>query len=240
LSQVSRESIHDLRNLFGILASAGRLLSDLHPAPNAVQLLDAIDDAAARGDRLTTQLLSQRATAASVESVDLNRRIVEMEPMLMALLEPGIELTLDLCEQELPIRLEAMALEAAVIELVMNARSVSPPLRRLVLRTRRAGTAAWFTVADDGPGLPSYVRRRLADGRRAIGAHGTGLLRVKAFARESQGRLLIRSAHGRGTVISLILPTASGAVFGERAAVGRQFPQPKEMIDEEERQPVAA
>jgi signal transduction histidine kinase len=225
-SPVSRETIHDLRNLFGVLTSASRLLAESPAPPTRDRLLYAIDDAAARGNSLTTQLLSQRSRVAPVETFDLNRRILEMVPMLKALLEPGIELRLDLRGERLPVQLEPMGLEAAVIELVMNARAALAPIGHLVLRTRPIGDRVWFLVADDGPGIPAHVPRRLdRGGHPSTGAHGTGLRRVKGFAQESKGRLLMRSAAGRGTTITLILPTAANTAVAKPAVSRRQSPQ---------------
>ncbi len=47
--QTSRESIHDLRNLFGVVASARHMLDDGPPAERRALLLDAIEDARQQG-----------------------------------------------------------------------------------------------------------------------------------------------------------------------------------------------
>jgi hypothetical protein len=72
-----------------------------------------------------------------------------------------------------------------------------------------------------------------------MGAHGTGLRRVKGFAREANGQLLLRSASARGTAIVLILPTVATVDIPRTAAMRRPSPRAEETSNEA-RQPITA
>jgi two-component system, OmpR family, phosphate regulon sensor histidine kinase PhoR len=76
------------------------------------------------------------------------------------------------------------------------------------------------SVTDDGSGIPKEHLPRLTErfyrvdkGRsRAIGGTGLGLAIVKHIVNRHRGQLLIESEEGRGTTVSVWLPTSQGSV----------------------------
>jgi len=77
-----------------------------------------------------------------------------------------------------------------------------------------AGRYAVMSVADDGPGMPPEIVSRMFDPFFTTKAHGRGigLARVQGIVRRHGGYLLVDTALGRGTRISVYLPEATGPV----------------------------
>src|SRR5262249_9521711 len=126
--------------------------------------------------------------------------------------------------------IDAAQFEAAVLNLVMNARDAVAAMEgagMIVLETRsarlgveatmrhpeaRAGDYAVIAVRDNGEGIALDVLPRVFDPfftTREVGkGTGLGLSQVYGFAKESGGHVEIESAVGRGTTVELWLPRA--------------------------------
>lgn len=238
-SNSDREAIHDLRNLFGIVASAKHMLDD-GPAPGRRSLLlGAIEDAAISGSRLTTDLLTRHGASDASEAMDLNIRVAAIEPMIRALVGGDAEINLDLCPRRLPIRLDPLALDGAILELITNARAALKKPGRIIVRTRRVGRRAWLTIADDGCGMDVSA----IEHKRAVhqpSANGTGLGRVRSFLRKAHGHFRIRSREGSGTIVSMNLPMVLSLATDEPAASPPPAVLPPKENEDEKRQSAAA
>lgn len=237
-TQPSAEIIHDLRNLFGIMASAGRLLEDNPSDARRAKLLSAIESAAERGGQLTTDLLARRGPAQA-RTFDACQRLAALEPMMQALAGRA-SIRIDCPQGQLPVRLDAAGFDAAILELVANARAALSPWDRITVRLHRVGRRIWLSVADNGDGMDPPALASALRGAQTPSTHGTGLGRVRRFAREAHGRMHVRTRQGRGTVVSLNLPMVISMAFDEPIAPqARYSPKAKEKFHEN-RQPVAA
>jgi len=199
---IQRETIHDLRNLFGIVSSAKHLLEGQPAKVCRLALLQAIETAATRGGELTSSLLAAPKAAGLTKQIDLNSQIMTLDPMLHALVR-GIQF--DLGDKDLTLRADPDSLDAVIFELVANAKAAGAEM--VTIRTRRSGARAILKVVDDGCGMDraTLARVRRCEDRNA--EHGTGLCRVQAFARAVHAQLGIRSRAGRGAVVTMNLPT---------------------------------
>lgn len=233
-----REAIHDLRNLFGIVASAKHILERDPARAQRIALLEALEDAATRGGELTSGLLANGAPARAVAGVDVADRIAGLRPMALALAGARIELDFEVAPGAMPVRMTAADFDAAILELVANAGAAEASI--IVLRVRRVGGRIWIMVADDGPGMTRRLLDRARHGGFAAGAHGTGLARVRHFVRSTHGQFLVRSRPGGGTTIALILPMVLKLTNGEDGAPFRRHDPKHEEKTHEDRQPVAA
>lgn len=238
-SIVAREAIHDLRNLFGIVASARHLLGDDPSAERRTRLLDAIESAAVRGGRLTTGLLASPAPKPPCRTIDANAAILELRAMIEALIGAGIRLRIDLAPDRMPIRADLGGFEAAVLELVTNARCACGIGDRLLIRTRLVRGRLWLSIADTGGGMDAIERRRALRDALPAGAHGSGIGRVRQFARSIHGSFRLRSRAGRGTVATLILPTVL-KLAGEKPVARPSGRPPRKETCHEDRQSSAA
>lgn len=233
-----RETIHDLRNLFGIVASATHVL-ERDPEPSRRRaLLEAIEGAAMRGGALTTDLLTMRAHPRGMTRLDVGARLADLAPMIGALAGPRLDLDLQLAWPDAQARVDADGFDAAVLELVANAAATDA--RTIRVRSRRVGSRLWVVVADDGRGMSRALLARARQGRDGGGGRGTGLSRVHRFVRDAHGHLLIRSRPLAGTSIALVLPTLLSIAVDERITPRWSDTPGKETIHEEDRQPIAA
>jgi len=199
-----RAVIHDLRNLFGIVASATHILEHGSDQAQRIALLEAIEDAAIRGGRLTTELLGNRAPQAASVPTDVDKRLESLTPLMRTLAGPSIAFALDAAHTGARARIDPLEFDAAILELVANAGAADA--RHIVLRTRKIGTRLWVLVCDDGRGMTPATLARARLGRDAGQAHGAGLARVHRFVRSVHGQMRIRSRRFGGTSVALILP----------------------------------
>ncbi len=120
-----------------------------------------------------------------------------------------------------PILADRDQIQQALLNLVRNAADAiasagRPGLVRLRVlppaapARRRGPGLVRFEVADDGPGIEPAIQERLFDPFFTTKANGTGLgLTLTArIAERHGGRVTCRSAPGRGTTFTLLLPAA--------------------------------
>ncbi|WP_172329928.1 ATP-binding protein [Mangrovicoccus sp. HB161399] len=211
---------HEMANIFGVvqLSADTGLLSGREETMQ--RHLGGIQAACARGADLTDRLLAlTREPAAGTGTSDLRRVLEEAGPVLRAVLPATIGLAAD-CPGTAPLALRAPAadLEAALLNLVLNARNAiveSGAAGGQIAIAARADGMLELSVADDGPGMDPAVLARARDPffstRLARGGSGLGLAMVENFARRCGGTLEIASAPGMGTRATLRLPPADEA-----------------------------
>ena len=200
-TDASREAVHDLRNLFGVISGAARLLErDDHGRHGAI--LAALQRAAIDGDHLATRLLA--GTQSRLATIDLRQRLLALGPMMRSLAD-GTALTLDLPTTPLSVHFDAASFDAVMLELIANAHSARPHAG-ITIRAREAGARVWISIGDDGCGMA--VKASLD--ALPCGANGIGLGRVRRAIAHAHGRIRVRSGAGRGTVVTLWMPTVLG------------------------------
>ena len=234
---------HDFNNLLTAILGTVHLL-ERHLGAGAddrsKRLLGAARDAVARGAKLNASLLAfARRQPLKREALDANALVHGFEPLLARALGDAVTLKLNLASQLPACRADAAQLEAALLNLAINARDAMPDGGEVELSTSTAwlteedlrnnddahpGPYAEVVLIDNGTGMPAEVMHRAfepffttkAPGRGT----GLGLSQVFGFIRQLGGHVAIRSAPGRGTAVSLYLPlTAGGVPVPERPAV---------------------
>jgi PAS domain S-box-containing protein len=210
---------HDLRNPVAAAKGAAELLLefDLSPARRKAQL-ETIDRAAARMDRLISDLLD----VAAVEAGGLSIRPGSVDPRELLesvrrtfeprALEAGLSLVMEPTGVDVGLLgADPDRLLQALENLVANAIKFSPRGSEIRLAGRREGGTYVLEVLDQGPGIPEKDRERLfeafsqLEGGDPRGA-GLGLAIVKGVAEAHGGRVEIASAPGEGSVFRVILP----------------------------------
>ena len=203
------ERAHDLRNLFGAIASARHLLDDRPDEPHRRQILDAIEQAAQRGDALTTGLL-QTELSERRERVDVRARVDSLAPLLRTIVGAGNHLVLDLGDVEAPVRAAPDRLDHVVIELVANARAALTSPGTIRVRVRARHSRVGLIVCDTGCGMADGDSRSLLTRGPPRGAHGTGFRQVRRFVEDLHGTLRLRSRPGAGTLVAFDFPILLG------------------------------
>jgi signal transduction histidine kinase len=244
VGQLTGGVAHDFNNLLtviiGNLNIAQRHLNSLTEAP-AERLRRVINNAmrgAERATTITTHLLTfSRKEPFDPKPLNINRLIHGLSDFLRRTL--GETITLDiLSDDELwQAEADAVQLEAAILNLAVNARDAMTAGGKLTIATENSlldetycrehdelvpGPYVRIAVSDTGAGMPKKVLERVFEPfftTKAAGqGTGLGLSQVSAFVKESKGRIEIDSEPGKGTTVQLYLPALAGNVRVEQPA----------------------
>lgn len=220
---------HDFNNLLTVVIGAlDIMLRSPNDAAKRQKLGEAALAAARRGEGLTHQLLAfSRRQALRPEAVDLNVQIRQSEPLLRRAVGEAVEFKLKLRRGGARVNVDPSQFEAALLNLVVNARDAVGDKGRITVQTASrtvepgevvdlaAGDYVCVTVADNGVGMQPEVIARVFEPfftTKAVGkGTGLGLSQVYGFARQSGGAAQISSRPGRGTEIKLYLPPQNEA-----------------------------
>lgn len=239
---------HDFNNLLmtvlGNLSLARKRLGDA-ASPQLLRHLDSATLGAERGAQLTQRLL------ALARRQDLNPRPVDLGQLLAGLSEllgrsagPRVKVAVEGAPGLPPAMVDALALELALMNLVVNARDAMPDGGRILVRL--AARVVLGPEAASPPGLPpgQYLRIAVEDSGTGMDAAtlaraiepffstkgpgrgtGLGLSMVQDLAHQSGGALHIESTPGRGTVVALWLPVSADAP--KAALAGQEAEAPR-------------
>jgi two-component system, cell cycle sensor histidine kinase and response regulator CckA len=222
---------HDFNNLLSVIVGNAELLeSGLAPDDPARDLVREILDAAGRGSGLTRKLLAfDRLQVVEPRLLSLDVVVRELERMLRRVLGEDIYLDVE-CELGLGrVMADPGQVEQALMNLVVNARDAMPDGGRMSIRvdsTRvegrlsccsepvAAGPYVRIAVADVGEGMSPEVIGRAFEPffttKEAGKGTGLGLAAVRDIVHQYGGHVVVESAPGRGTTVSILLPRADG------------------------------
>jgi len=211
---------HDFNNLLTVVIGAlDMILKRPDDAARRQKMGEAALAAARRGERLTHQLLAfSRRQALRPEPCDLNALIRESEPLLRRAVGEAVDFRAQLKRGGAFARVDAAQFEAALLNLIVNARDAMGEQGSLSITTESCDLPGGpvgaphvcVMVKDSGEGMSDDVRNRVFEPfftTKAVGkGTGLGLSQVYGFARQSGGDVRIESAPGEGTRVRLYLP----------------------------------
>ena len=234
---------HDFNNILsGILGNA-EMLRRLQPlGAEAQRCLDVIEKAVGKAGQLTRQLLGfARQGSDQRERVEANRSIEQALDLFRRSIPARVRVQVDLAQDLPPIQADALQLEQAVLNLLLNAADAIEGEGTIELGTRRRavderearGTAGLkpgefveIEVRDDGCGIPDELQSRIFDPfftTKAEGkGSGLGLSMVYNIVRAHGGHIDLASRRGLGTRLRLLFPAEAEAGLREAAAQARQ------------------
>jgi signal transduction histidine kinase len=245
LGQLTRGIAHDFNNLLALATMDLEMIAELaNDNPGIVKLAQEAREVLQNGAELTQRLLAfARRQRLEARIVDVNEIAAVTSQLLRRSLSQDIRLTTELAPERCQALVDPAQLQSALLNLALNARDAMPEGGALTISTRsecvteaeqrpdlRAGAFAVVTVADTGHGMPPEVLERafepLFTTKEAAAGTGLGLSMVYGFAKQSGGKVTVRSEVGRGTTVTLYLPAAylSGAAAGPRRTRARQRP----------------
>ena len=212
---------HDLRTpLTSMRGSIDSLLAlgEAIPLEDRRELLEGTRDEAERLDRYIQNLLDM--TRLGHGALKLARDWVSPADIvgsarnrLRAVLAP-LQVSTDV-PAELPLLyVHAALIEQALVNVLENAARFSPPHGRLQLRAGTDDGELFFSVSDEGPGIPEEDRAKIFDmfytaarGDRGGQGTGLGLAICQGMVGAHGGRISVADGiEGRGTCITLHLP----------------------------------
>jgi PAS domain S-box-containing protein len=225
LGQLTGGVAHDFNNLLAVMSNGLDVLSLRVQDRADLRMLETMQRAVARGATLTQQLLSfARQQPLKVEKVNVNAVIRGFEAVLRRAVDSAVRVEVRQEPRPRPVLLDAARFEAALLNLVVNARDAMPTGGTIVIAvenvelgegtvgTLAAGSYVKVSVADTGSGMPPEVAARAFEPfftTKEFGkGTGLGLSQVYGFIAQSGGDVLIESELGNGAVLSMYLPVA--------------------------------
>ena len=238
VGQLTGGVAHDFNNLLTVvIGNLSLLRRRLGDDERALRYLGSVEAAAERGAKLTASLLAfSRRQTLQVQPVDVGAQLAESATLLRRALGEAVEFSLDIAPGLPLATADTAQLEAAVLNLVINARdailetpadqergtaSVRIAVRQAVLRAEdldinneaRPGRFVAIEVRDTGVGMTPEVRARAFEPfftTKEIGqGTGLGLSQVFGFVRQLGGHIALESTPGHGTRVVLYLPVAT-------------------------------
>jgi PAS domain S-box-containing protein len=224
---------HDFNNLLTVVVGAlDMILKHPDDAVKRKRMAEAAMAAARRGERLTNQLLSfSRRQALRPEACDLDALILESEPLLRRAVGESITFLTHMGGGGATVKVDPAQFEAALINLVVNARDATSDGDSVLVETEVCEVAAGevpetepgryvcVRVRDTGAGMSAEVLGRVFEPfftTKPVGkGTGLGLSQVYGFARQSGGGVGLESREGLGTTISIYLPLLEAAPLGD-------------------------
>ncbi len=163
------------------------------------------------------QMMSLARTDAPVHEGDACTSVHTVLLELVERLDPPLlpRVTLDLCEQDTPVRMPRSMLHTAVRNLLDNALRYAPPDTRVRLQCELdpASRICAITIADRGPGMSAeqttHAGQRFWRGDQGRGqgeGAGLGISIVRAIARRFNGTLTLQPRDGGGLQATLRVP----------------------------------
>ena len=221
IGQLTGGIAHDFNNLLHVLMSGLDVLDVQAPQSGAV--LDTMRRAVERGATMTQQLLAfARQQPLAPRRCDVNQLVIGFEPVMRGALASGIKFDTDLGDDIWPIMVDEARLEAALLNLVVNARDAMPQGGKLGLATSNvtlgpgeAGTLqparyVRICISDTGVGMSPETRRKAFEpfySTKDVGkGTGLGLSQVHGFMVQSGGEVVLKSEEGAGTSVELYFP----------------------------------
>ena len=258
VGQLTGGIAHDFNNLLAVIVGSMEIIriafeSDRElPRAKILRMLKASEAATDRATRLTQQLLAfARRSNFQLSIVTLDEVIVGCEPFLRRALGETIGLKLNFEPSLWPCRIDAAQFEAAILNLVVNARDAMPSggeltiaIANVVVDAAEARRSAELTegsyvlvrVTDTGGGMdpdvlehafePFFTTKDVGKGT------GLGLSQVYGFIKQSGGHVTIDTNPGHGTTFSLYVPRCDQAkpALDVREAAAQPAPTGNETV----------
>ncbi|WP_168770522.1 ATP-binding protein [Flavimaricola marinus] len=230
---------HDFNNLLTTLLGNLDLYSNARSKTEEKAAIAAARQAAERGAQLVAQLLSVSGKARmQPDHLDLGEYLADLRLVTARLFGPEVAFHYEVQPDLPPVIADRNQLNAALIQLLINARDAMPngglvmldaaiakqPRRPSMLETGPpSGNFVRLDIYDEGTGIAAADLPRVTEPffttRKFGEATGLGLSVAKGFAEQSGGSLDIQSEIGKGTRVRLYLPAAEQSA--RDAALGK-------------------
>jgi signal transduction histidine kinase len=218
---------HDFNNLLAVITGYSDLLLDnLGSSDQNRAKLEQIKQAANSAAALTRQLLMfSRQQLIQPVALDINQIVGNTGKMLRRLIKENIEFAVILEPKLDLVNADPGQIEQVILNLVVNARDALPKGGKLTIKTSSvqtendsgqargstlAGRFVLLEVIDTGTGMDQETQAHIFEPfftTKAVGkGTGLGLATVYGIVKQSNGRIEVQSALGRGSSFKVYLP----------------------------------
>ena len=223
---------HDFNNLLMIIiGNLDLLLEDVGHLPDAAEKVEIVLQASLRGADLTRQMLAfSRRQLLHPKRININDLIGKTIQLLKRTLGANISVELRTAGDPALVLVDAAQMEAAVVNIAINARDAMPGGGTLTITSAvehvdaehavqqsgaTPGNYVCIEVSDNGNGMPDDVLTHIFEPffttKEPGKGTGLGLSMVYGFIKQSGGHIIATSELGKGTTFKLYLPLA-GAI----------------------------
>jgi two-component system cell cycle sensor histidine kinase/response regulator CckA len=219
---------HDFNNLLAVILGRIELALPTLTVDHAARShLDIVRETALEARMLTRQLVAYAGKGRfAVQAVNLSEMVESMSALLRASIRKSIALEFELDPGTLVVQIDPTQARQVVLNLAANAAEAIDGAGRVTVRTRSVdvddqlvrdacmqanlsgGRHACIEVEDDGCGMDDSIRTRLFDPffTTKVAGHGLGLAAVLGIVQSHHGTILLRTAPGKGSRFSIVLP----------------------------------
>jgi len=231
---------HDFNNLLMAIIGYGELMRAkvLRDDP-LYGHLDNILKASDRAAALTQQLLTfSRQQIIQPRVIDLNRVVLDLEPMLRRLIGEDLHLEVVTDRKPAVVKADPGQMGQIIMNLVVNARDAMPQGGRLALETTAIdltegchtrfgltppGAYVRLEVQDTGVGMDEATQTHVFEPFFTTKEHGKGtglgLSTVYGIVKQSDGYLDLESSPGAGSTFIIYLPRLNATVVAPKAKI---------------------
>jgi signal transduction histidine kinase/CheY-like chemotaxis protein len=233
LGQLAGGIAHDFNNVLQAVSGGLTLIERRAQDSHLRRLASMAGQAAARGSAITGRLLSfARRGELRAISIDPLPLLENLREMLTPTLGTAIAIRIEVPPNMPPLFADKAQLETVLVNLAINARDAMPEGGTLSISVASEhvecalpggltpGSYLRIRVADTGKGMDTGTLARASEPffttKRSGQGTGLGLAMARGFAQQSRGDLLIESALGRGTTVTLWFPKSDRATEDTR------------------------
>jgi len=229
LGQLAGGVAHDFNNLLTVMGGGAELaLEQLAPGHAARRDVEGVLDATARAVGLTRQLLAfSRRQVLQPRVLSLNASVAATADLLQRLLPARVHVVQQLDPNAGWVTVDSVQFEQVLVNLAINAGDAMPDGGTLTLATAcvafsspplgsplAPGKYGCLRVEDTGLGMDDATLARIFEPffttkERGRGT-GLGLATVYGIVQQSGGTVQVQSQKGRGSVFTVLLPSAYG------------------------------
>lgn len=219
---------HDFNNMLSVVIGNLDLLQKVVKGNTKAETrVRMAMEGAQRCADLTHRLLAfSRRQPLQVSVIDVGALIPGLLELMRRTLDERINVSLDVTNDAYLIEVDRAQLEAALLNLAVNARDAMPNGGDLSItvgmktldesKVDRPGIYVMIAVSDTGIGMAPEVLERVFEPffttKESGKGTGLGLSMVYGFVQQSHGHVEIDSAPNEGTTIRIFLPQASGVI----------------------------
>ena len=242
VGQLTGGIAHDFNNLLTVVVGnidmAQRALKEAGGEPRAERVLASAQKGAERAAALTQRLLAfSRRQPLAPKPLDVDKLVQGMSDLLHRSLGEIVRLEIVTSPGLWRIEADPNQLEAALLNLAVNARDAMPGGGVLTVETANArldeayaqqnaevppGQYVCIAVTDTGSGMPKELLEKVFEPfftTKEVGkGTGLGLSMVYGFVKQSGGHVKLYSEEGKGTTVRMYLPRMLGEAAPEAEA----------------------
>jgi PAS domain S-box-containing protein len=247
IGQLTGGVAHDFNNLLTVIM--GGLDTIRRSKPEDTARIQRATEMALVGTQraagLTSRLLAfSRRQPLAPKPLELNTLVRDMTELLHRTLGETVELEVVLASRLWAVEVDQNQLEAAVLNLAVNARDAMPEGGKLTIETANTaldgsyserdvevipGQYVMVSISDNGLGMskesltrafePFYTTKEVGRGT------GLGLSMVYGFVKQSGGHVTLYSEQGQGTTVKLYFPRYMGQLTVRQDEIAKPVPQ---------------